>query len=119
MAKIPRLAKELITHPMQVHTGAKTFTIIQRVLSKDNLYGCVEFPEALLTIDPSQSIEDYKGTLLHEICHIGFDLFGLGDDDEMPTIANEYLTTTTSNMLQMLAGLNIELFKYIFDNDEE
>lgn len=119
MAKIPKLAKELITHPMKVYTGVKTFMIVQKTLSKDNLYGYVEFSESLLIIDPNQFIEDYKGTLLHEICHIGFDLFGLGDDDEMPTIENEYLTTTTSNMLQMLAGLNKELFKYIFDNDKE
>ena len=104
-------------HPLKVYTGVKTFTINQKSLAKDNLYGCVEFPKSLLTIDPTQSIEDYKGTLLHEICHIGFDLYGLGDDEEMPQIGNEYLTTVTSNMIQQLAGLNKELFKFIFSNE--
>jgi len=117
MVKLKPLAKEQIMHPMKVYTGVKTFTIVQKALTKDDLYGCVEFSKALLSIDPSQSIEDYKGTLLHEICHIGFDLFGLGEDDDMPTIGNEYLTTVTSNMIQMFAGLNKELFKYIFDNE--
>jgi hypothetical protein len=111
----PKLPKP--KHPMKVYTGIKTFTIKQQALTKDNLYGCVEFPKALLTIDPNQSLEDYKGTLLHEICHIGFDLYGLGDDDEMPQMGNEFLTTVTSNMIQQLAGLNKELFKYIFNNE--
>ena len=75
MAKPKPLPKEQIMHPMKVYTGVKTFTIVQKALTKDDLYGCVEFSKALLSIDPSQSIEDYKGTLLHEICHIGFDLF--------------------------------------------
>ena len=105
-------------HPMIVFTGIKEFTIVQRALNKDNLYGCVEFPKSLLTIDPNQCIEDYKGTLLHEICHIGFDLYGLGDDDEMPQIGNEYLTTITANMIQQLAGLNKELFEFIFSSSK-
>jgi len=102
-------------HPLKVYTGVKTFEISQKSLTKDNLYGCVEFSKSLLTIDPNQCIEDYKGTLFHEICHIGFDLYGLGDDDEMPQIGNEYLTTVTSNMIQQLAGLNKELFEFIFE----
>ena len=105
---------ELPQHPLVVFTGIKTFTILQKSLAKDNLYGCVEFPKSLLTIDPTQCVEDYRGTLLHEICHIGFEVFGLGDDDEMPQVANEYLTTVTSNMIQQLATLNQELFAFIF-----
>jgi hypothetical protein len=110
--------QSLPKHPLEVYTGIKTFTIDQRSLAKDNLYGCVEFPKGVLTIDPCQSVEDYKGTLLHEICHIAFDLVGLGDDDEMPQIGNEYLTTVTSNVIQQLAGLNPELFQYIFSSNE-
>ena len=105
-------------HPLEVYTGIKTFTILQKSLNKDSLYGCVEFPKSLLTIDPNQCVQDYKGTLLHEICHIGFDLIGLGDDDEMPQMGNEYLTTVTSNMIQQLAGLNPELFQFIFSSNE-
>lgn len=107
--------KEKPMHPMEVYTGIKTYKIEQKKLTKDGLYGCVEFSKALLTIDPMQSQEDYKGTLLHEICHIGFDLYGLGDDDEMPQMSNEFLTTVTSNMIQQLAGLNKELFQFIFE----
>jgi len=110
------MAKTLPQHPLTVYTGIKTFTIAQKSLAKDNLYGCVEFPKALLTIDPNQSVEDYKSTLLHEICHIGFEIFGL-NDDEMPTMGNEFLTTVTSNMIFQLAGLNPELFQYIFNNE--
>jgi len=104
-------------HPLEVYTGIKTYKIEQKPLTKDNLYGCVEFHKSLLTIDPNQCIEDYKGTLFHEICHIGFELYGLGDDDEMPQIGNEFLTTVTSNMIQQLVSLNKELFNFIF-NDE-
>jgi len=100
---------------MIVFTGIKEFTIVQRSLNKDNLYGCVEFPKSVLTIDPTQCIEDYKGTLLHEICHIGFELYGLGEDEDMPQLGNEFLTTVTSNMIQQLATLNKELFEFIFD----
>ena len=110
--------KQYPIHPLQVYTGVKSFKIEQRPLTKDNLYGCVDFPKSLLTIDPNQCIEDYKGTLLHEICHIGFDLYGLGDDDEMPQIGNEYLTTITANMIQQLAGLNKELFEFIFSSSK-
>tara|TARA_R110000744_G_scaffold21300_5_gene55283 strand:+ start:2135 stop:2479 length:345 start_codon:yes stop_codon:yes gene_type:complete len=101
-------------HPMTLELGFKTFQIVQKSLAKDNLYGCVEFPLATITIDPNQIPADYVGTLLHEICHVGWELFGLGDDDEIPQISNEYLTTVTSNMLQTLHGLNKELFAYIF-----
>ena len=110
--------KPLPEHPLTLFTGIKTFTIAQKSLLKESLYGCVEFPKALITIDPNQSVEDYKGTLLHEICHVGWDLFGLGDDDEMPTLGNEYLTTVTSNMIQMLTTLNPELFQYIFSKND-
>ena len=103
-------------HPMVVFTGIKEFTIVQKSLNKDNLYGCVEFPKSVLTIDPTQCIEDYKGTLLHEICHIGFELYGLGEDEDMPQLGNEFLTTVTSNMIQQLATLNKELFEFIFDS---
>ena len=102
-------------HPLEIYTGIKTYKIEQKPLTKDNLYGCVEFHKSLLTIDPNQCIEDYKGTLFHEICHIGFELYGLGDDDEMPQMGNEFLTTVTSNMIQQLAGLNKELFAFIFE----
>ena len=105
-------------HPDVLYVGFKKFTIAQESLTKDNLYGCVEFPEAKITVDPNQSDVDYKGTLLHEICHVGFDLFGLGDDDEMPQMGNEYLTTVTSNMFQLLVGLNPELFTFIFSDEQ-
>ena len=109
---------EKIVHPMILDLGFKKFTIVQRALTKDNLYGCVEFPKAVITIDPNQSLADYKGTLLHEILHVGWDLFGLGYDDEMPQMGNEFLTTVTSNMLQTLWGLNKELFEYLFKNEQ-
>lgn len=109
------MTKEKPIHPMEVFTGIKTYKIQQKALTKDNLYGCVEFAKYLLTIDPNQGIEDYKGTLFHEICHIGFDLYGLGDDDEMPQMSNEFLTTVTSNMIQQLGSLNKELFRFIFE----
>jgi len=32
----------------------------------------------------------------------------------MPLMSNEFLTTITANMIQQLAGLNEELFKFIF-----
>ena len=57
--------KPLPIHPLEVYTGTKTYKIEQKALTKDNLYGCVEFHKSLLTIDPNQCTEDYKGTLLH------------------------------------------------------
>ena len=103
-------------HPLEFHTGVKTFQIKQQSLDKEGLYGCVELHKGLITIDPNQSLEDYKGTLLHEICHAGFDLYGLGEDDQIPHMTNEYLTTVTSNMIQQLASLNPELFRYILSD---
>ena len=73
----------------------------------------MELHKGVITVDPNQSIEDYKGTLLHEICHVGLDIYGLGEDDQIPQMTNEYLTSVTSNMIQQLAGLNPELFSYI------
>ena len=101
--------KKFTTHPLEVKLGFKTFYIKRESLAKEKLFGCVDFASNTITIDPSKSIEDYKGTLLHEILHVGFDIFGLGDVDEMPTIGNEYLTHVTTNILQLLAGLNPEL----------
>ncbi len=104
-------------HPDTLFVGHKTFTIEQKSLAKDNLYGCVEFPKNLITIDPNQSDEDYKSTLLHEITHVGLDLFGLGDDDDIPQMSNELLTTVTSNMFVLLSSLNPELFAFILSNE--
>jgi hypothetical protein len=105
-------------HPLVLNVGFKTFKIVQKSLEKDSLYGCVEFGKNQITVDPNQNITDYRGTLLHEILHVYFDLFGLGDDDEMPTIGNEFITHITSNIMQLLWGLNPELFAFIFDHDE-
>ena len=106
-------------HPSRLYLGYKNFEIVQKSLKKECLYGCVEFAKSRITIDPNQKPEDYKATLLHEVCHVGWDLFGLGDDDEMPTFGNEYITAVTSNMMQLLWGLNPELFSFMFSKDEQ
>ena len=104
-------------HPDKLFVGHKTFTIEQKSLAKDNLYGCVEFQKNLITIAPHQSDEDSKPTLLHEITHVGLDLFGLGDDDDIPQMGNEFLTSVTSNMFVLLSSLNRELFAFILSNE--
>ena len=82
-------------HPMVLDLGFKMYKISQPSLDKEQLYGYVDFSENVICVDPSQDSVDYRGTLLHEILHVGFDFFGLGDDDEMPTIGNEFLTHIT------------------------
>jgi len=109
--------KVIHDHPDELNVGHKKYKIVQKSLAKDSLYGCVEFQKNLITVDPNQSVEDYKSTLLHEIVHVGMDMFGLGDDDDMPTTGNEFLTTVTSNMIVLLASLNPELFSFIFSNE--
>ena len=39
------MAAQKPQHPMSVYTGIKTFTILQKALIKDNLYGCVELQQ--------------------------------------------------------------------------
>ena len=107
-------------HPNILHIGFKSYKIVQKDLSDEDgveLYGYVDLTTNVIYVDPSQESIDYKGTLLHEILHVGFNLFGLGDDDEMPGIRNEFLTTITSNMMQMLVTLNPELFEFIFSRE--
>ena len=107
-------------HPDILHIGFKSYKIVQKDLSDVDgveLYGYVDLATNVIYVDPSQESIDYKGTLLHEIMHVGFNLFGLGDDDEMPIIINEFLTTITSNMMQMLVTLNPELFEFIFSRE--
>jgi hypothetical protein len=74
----------------------------------------VEFAKHTITVDPDQSKVDYKGTLLHEILHVYLDMFGLGDDDEMPTMGNEYLTHVTTTIMQLFKSQNPELFDFLF-----
>ena len=107
-------------HPDILHIGFKSYKIVQKDLSDEDgveLYGYVDLTTNVIYLDPSQESIDYKGTMLHEILHVGFNLFGLGDDDEMPGIRNEFLTTITSNMMQMLVTLNPELFEFIFSRE--
>lgn len=113
--KPPKKSKPI--HPMEVDVGFKKFKIVQAALTRENLYGMVEFTKNTLTIDPNQDLVDYKSTLLHEIFHIGFDMFGLGDDEDMPTIGNEFLTTVSSNMVMLVASLNHGLFEFIFSDE--
>jgi len=107
--------KDKPVHPLEFCTGSKTYKIEQKSLAKDSLHGDVDFARAIIRVDPNQSLEDYKNTLLHEIIHVGYDMFGLGDDDDMPTIQNEFLTMITGNMLRLFANLNPELFEYLFE----
>jgi hypothetical protein len=104
-------------HPDTLNVGHKVFTIEQKSLKKDNLYGCVEFEKNTITIDPSQSDADYKSTLLHEIIHVGMEMFGLGEDEDIPQINNEYITSVTSNMIILLSALNQEIFTFIISNE--
>tara|TARA_R100000005_G_C4995485_1_gene202385 strand:+ start:1365 stop:1736 length:372 start_codon:yes stop_codon:yes gene_type:complete len=109
-------------HPDILRIGFKSYNIVQKELNDvdgDECYGYVDLATNTIYLDPNQEEIDYKGTLLHEILHVGFQLFGLGDDDEMPGIRNEFLTTITSNMMQMLVSLNPELFEFIFSKSPE
>mgnify|MGYP003118654264 FL=1 len=109
-------------HPTILHIGFKSYDIVQKELTDvdgDECYGYVDLATNTIYLDPNQEEIDYKGTLLHEILHVGFQLFGLGDDDEMPGIRNEFLTTITSNIMQMLVALNPELFEFIFSKSPE
>ena len=105
------------THPNTFNIGFKSYKIEQKSLKKEKLYGCVDLEKNISPVDPNQTSADYRGTLLHEIMHVALDLFGLGDDDEMPTIGNEYLTHVISNMLQLIQSLNKELFEFIFSDE--
>lgn len=105
-------------HPMVLNTGTKIYKIEQKSLSKEGLHGCVEFMKGTLSIDPNQSPEDYKNTLIHEICHIGYEMFGLGSDEEMGKTTNEFITTVTANMLHLFSTLNPELFEYMFSESK-
>jgi|TARA_R100000482_G_scaffold33359_1_gene10902 Zn-dependent peptidase ImmA (M78 family) len=107
--------KEVPQHPMKLLIGFKTYKIEHKDLSEDDLHGYVDLTTNVIYVDPNQSDSDYRGTLLHEITHVVFHMFGLGDDDEMPGIKNEFLTTITSNGFQLFASLNHELFLYLFE----
>ena len=104
-------------HPPTLFVGFKEYTIVQASLDKDDLYGCVEFERGIITVDPNQSGTDYRHTLLHEIIHVGYDMFGFGDDDEMPSFGNEFIVTITTNMFKLLVGLNAELFEFIWETE--
>ena len=106
-------------HPDSVTIGFKTYKIVQESLKDEDLYGCVDFCKNIITIDPKQDSRNYKWTLLHEIFHIGYYLFGLGSDEDIPQMGNEYLTAMSSNMVMFLWGLNKELFEYIFSEDDD
>jgi len=107
--------KEVPLHPMTLLIGFKEYKIEHKDLSEDDLHGYVDLTTNVIYVDPNQSDSDYRGTLLHEIIHVAYHLFGLGDDDEMPGIKNEFLTTITSNMFQLFASLNHELFFFLFE----
>ena len=101
-------------HPLTLNTGCRIYTIEQKSLAQENLYGCVDFEKAIIRVHPVAEEEEYKNTLLHEIIHIGYHMFGLGDDDDLPGINNEFLTLITANFLRLFAVQNPELFDYIF-----
>jgi hypothetical protein len=100
-------------HPMILKVGYKTFKIIHEDLTDYGAYGYTDMATHTIGIHKNQLEADYKGTLLHEILHVGYEVFALGADS-LPRIKNEQLVSTTSNMLQVLHGLNPKLFKYIF-----
>lgn len=102
---------------MVLRLGSRTFKIVLKSLTEKELLGYTDFQTDEVFIDPNQSEESYKNTLLHECMHIGYDLFGLNDDDSIPKINNEYLVLVSTNMLRHLAGLNPQLFSFIFNHE--
>jgi len=106
-------------HPDSVTIGFKTYKIVQASLKDDDLYGCVDFCKNTITVDPNQDSRNYKWTLLHEIFHVGYYLFGLGSDEDMPQMSNEFLTEASSNMVMFMWGLNKEIFEYLFSEDDD
>ncbi len=101
-------------HPNQFHDGVRVYKIVQKSLKDEGLMGKVDFEERIIYVDPGQDHLEYRKTLLHEIIHIGYDYFGLDNDDNMPTITNEYITTVTTNMMQQYWFFNMDLFEFIF-----
>ena len=101
-------------HPLTFNTGCRVYTIERKSLAKDNLYGDVDFEKGIIRVHPLDNEEEYKNTLLHEIIHVGYHMFGLGDDDDLPGINNEFLTLITANFLRLFTNLNPELFDYLF-----
>lgn len=102
---------------MHINLGNRTFKIVIKPLTDKNLLGYTDFITNQVLIDPNQSDESYKNTLLHECMHVGYDLFGLNDDDAIPKVNNEYLVLVSTNMLRHLAGLNPKLFSFIFNHE--
>tara|TARA_R100000458_G_C8275255_1_gene250283 strand:+ start:2888 stop:3265 length:378 start_codon:yes stop_codon:yes gene_type:complete len=104
-------------HPIFLHLGSKIYTIQVQSLEEEGCYGCVDLVTKEIFLDPNQSDQDYKFTLLHEILHVAYDFLGLGDDEEMIQIKNEFIVTATTNILQLLQFTNPELFSFIFSSD--
>ena len=102
---------------MEIHIGFKTFKIEHKCQKEDELFGYVDFATNTIFVDPHTNLVDYKGTLLHEIYHVTLNLFGLGEDEDIPKVGNEYLTNVVTNMTQLVWALNKELFKYIFSDE--
>ena len=107
------MVKNTYKHPMILDLGYKKYKIIQEDMADEDAYGYTDLATDIIAIHPDQTPANYKGTLLHEILHVGYEFMGLGSD-VLPKIGNEYLVTTTTGMLQLLEGLNKKLFKFIF-----
>ena len=112
MEKMNRPKSEWPEHPMTINAGYKTFTIVQHPKLKE--YGAVEFIKSTMYLNPCQGDDDYRGTLIHEMLHIVFEMWGFGEGNEVGTFTNEDLTTRAGYGLHTLAMLNPELFEFMF-----
>jgi Zn-dependent peptidase ImmA (M78 family) len=112
MEKINRPKSEWPEHPMTINAGYKIFDIVQDPKLKE--FGAVEFVKSTMYLNPHQKDEDYKGTLIHEMLHIVFEMWGFGEGNTVGNFCNEDLTTRTGYGLHTLAMLNPELFEFMF-----
>jgi len=96
---------------MTINAGYKIFDIVQDPKLKE--FGAVEFVKSTMYLNPHQKDEDYKGTLIHEMLHIVFEMWVSGRNT-VGNFCNEDLTTKTGYGLHTLAMLNPELFEFMF-----
>jgi hypothetical protein len=91
----------------------------------DKCLGLADFDDAKISVEKNQSDSSARETLLHEMCHVMFELCGLGGehDDPHKTVRaqpNEELVLSTSRGMMLMMALNKDLFDlFLVEAQEE
>jgi len=114
-------SKILAKLPTHFNVGWALFEFKLKNKLKDGgteCYGITDFNLNTITLEKGMSDSVAHPTIIHEVCHVLMETFGLGgnhdSEEDLLTSSNEFITESACRCFLMFKNLNPELWDLLF-----